>query len=451
MKCPGSQSTLVAGFAFVVLTACGGSSFQETGGAAGSSGSGGTGATGNAPAGDSCTDGRKNGDESDVDCGGACGACASGADCSSASDCASGLCFDSGCSPGDAPLLGEGQFLTYQPTFADLPPNLRTVADQNWQTAMDRGMRIARTMHDWAELEPIEGVYDLSGLEAALDEFQSEGLKTFVTIPIVDSLDAVVPDDLKHPTDEGLLAEGLAYDDPEIVARFERLLDQVVPLLIEKDAFALSINNEPDAILEDSFDQHDALVRLSESARDHVRELDARLPVASTVTFGGLSMDNPLAVGLLEVSDILAVNWYCSSFEDSSVNPIEESIAELDSIVEVAGPRKVFFQELGCPSGFGDGTTSSLGASEAAQHDWFVAVLADLEGRPEVRGAAQFQMLDMAPEIWALYEDALGGLGFPPDTIAAIEESFVTLGMVRYSDGKPKPSWNAFLDALSAR
>ena len=40
----------------------------------------------------SCTDGMRNGDESDVDCGGSCDACGDDARCSADSDCASRVC-----------------------------------------------------------------------------------------------------------------------------------------------------------------------------------------------------------------------------------------------------------------------------------------------------------------------------------------------------------------------
>jgi hypothetical protein len=45
----------------------------------------------------SCTDGVKNGDESDVDCGGDCSPCQLGKDCRAHSDCASVHCINAKC------------------------------------------------------------------------------------------------------------------------------------------------------------------------------------------------------------------------------------------------------------------------------------------------------------------------------------------------------------------
>lgn len=47
--------------------------------------------------GETCTDGRKNGPEGDVDCGGDCRACRHGRACTHAIHCASGLCAEGAC------------------------------------------------------------------------------------------------------------------------------------------------------------------------------------------------------------------------------------------------------------------------------------------------------------------------------------------------------------------
>lgn len=52
-----------------------------------------------------CLDGLHNGGESDVDCGGACGACGDGDDCALSSDCLSGVCASGSCQP---PSCGDG-------------------------------------------------------------------------------------------------------------------------------------------------------------------------------------------------------------------------------------------------------------------------------------------------------------------------------------------------------
>ncbi len=47
----------------------------------------------------SCTDGTKNADETDVDCGGSCGACVAGRSCAVDDDCGDGTCFAGTCAP----------------------------------------------------------------------------------------------------------------------------------------------------------------------------------------------------------------------------------------------------------------------------------------------------------------------------------------------------------------
>ncbi|MFT3773497.1 MAG: SUMF1/EgtB/PvdO family nonheme iron enzyme [Minicystis sp.] len=58
----------------------------------------------------SCSDGKKNGGETDVDCGGACPSkCAAGGACSTAGDCASGACTDGECQASPGPSCSDGE------------------------------------------------------------------------------------------------------------------------------------------------------------------------------------------------------------------------------------------------------------------------------------------------------------------------------------------------------
>jgi hypothetical protein len=52
-----------------------------------------------------CTDAARNGDETDVDCGGSCPVCDDGQGCAVAEDCSSGVCEDETC---QAPSCGDG-------------------------------------------------------------------------------------------------------------------------------------------------------------------------------------------------------------------------------------------------------------------------------------------------------------------------------------------------------
>jgi hypothetical protein len=74
----------------------GGSVGGASGSGGGVAGSGGT-ATGGSAGQGGCSNGKQDGNESDVDCGGACKLCADGKSCSSGSDCASSFCVDGVC------------------------------------------------------------------------------------------------------------------------------------------------------------------------------------------------------------------------------------------------------------------------------------------------------------------------------------------------------------------
>jgi hypothetical protein len=90
--------------ALLVITACASGNTDEVAGArSANGGSGSTLGTGPAPGivdgsiGSACDDGIRNGSESDVDCGGSCAACDNGEDCDHDGDCSSGSCSAGAC------------------------------------------------------------------------------------------------------------------------------------------------------------------------------------------------------------------------------------------------------------------------------------------------------------------------------------------------------------------
>ncbi len=87
------------------VTDDGGTGGSSTGGSGGSGGSttGGAGGGSGDAATSTCADGKKNGDETDQDCGGACGPCGNGKGCQTGSDCSSKVCDNAQktCSPPD--------------------------------------------------------------------------------------------------------------------------------------------------------------------------------------------------------------------------------------------------------------------------------------------------------------------------------------------------------------
>ena len=77
----------------------------------------------------SCSDQTRNGDESDVDCGGSCTPCSLAAVCGTSLDCASGVCVSSHCS---SPTVPCGAFAGCT-NFTDLtaPSAIRTIQFPN--------------------------------------------------------------------------------------------------------------------------------------------------------------------------------------------------------------------------------------------------------------------------------------------------------------------------------
>jgi hypothetical protein len=137
-----------------------------------------------------CNDNIKNGDETDVDCGGSCGPCAVGLGCAVPGDCASGTCVGGTCGCGNGPDVvfseiqsrgvkgGADEFIElYNPTANDI------TLDNTWTIdgrAHDKAMYSAR----WTgtgKVIPAHGHFLLVGTKYSLSPAGDEPLTNGVT------------------------------------------------------------------------------------------------------------------------------------------------------------------------------------------------------------------------------------------------------------------------------
>lgn len=362
---------------------------------------------------------------------------------------------DPGPTAADLPLLPDGNHLGMTVAYEPLPAGTEAAVNARRQDALAAGMRVGRVHVSWAELEPQPQQYDLAELRERLDLLQRDGLAAFVLVETIDSEGYSLPADLMDPDDGSKLADGRAFADPLILARLHKLLDRIVPEMVSRKAWLLSVGNEPDNMLDDLGDDSPAgiaywnnVVGFTRSARDHVRRLEPRLPVTMTLTQRGLEVGRTLYGPLIDVVDVAAFNYYCQDrnwiVQDASV--VRGEIAQM---VGLAGGRNVVLQEVGCPSGYTDRASVVRGTAEAQQR-FLVAVANELRREKRLRAAFWFTMVDWSPELTRTFVTPIRDSGFP-GLAAKYEETLRTWGLVRYEDGAPRPAWGAFLEGLAAR
>ena len=107
--------------------------------------------------------------------------------------------------------------------------------------AQSLGMEVTSLSLQWDELEPRPGNNGTAPnwLEIANDFFPTQAMSTSFMIGPIDTNNLRLPADLKDK----------AFDDPEVIERFERLLDYVFEQIPELELSSLAIGNEIDGYL----------------------------------------------------------------------------------------------------------------------------------------------------------------------------------------------------------
>ncbi|MCJ7676536.1 MAG: hypothetical protein MUO35_02290, partial [Anaerolineales bacterium] len=113
--------------------------------------------------------------------------------------------------------------------------------DQAFQLARQAGMQFTSLSLAWDDLEPRPGEFapDPNFLAIANLYYPAQHIPLALTITPIDTNRTRLPADL----------QARAFDDPEVIARFERLLDYVFMQIPDVELAVLAIGNEVDATL----------------------------------------------------------------------------------------------------------------------------------------------------------------------------------------------------------
>lgn len=342
------------------------------------------------------------------------------------------------------PLLGPafmlGTTLYGGADLTTLGPRERALLD----TSTARGLTGFTYYVDWANLEPEPGRYTLEEFATTLDNLQQSGIRPYVNITVGDIENYNLPDGLSDG--QGGLADGVSLDDPAVIERFGRLLDQVVPILLSHDGFLLGVGNEVDVRFDESHpEERPAYARFVEAARERVRAIDPRLAIGVALTKQAILNDSPTVRELQAVTDVIPFN-YAPIDPNFFVLEPEAINEDFQSVVSAHGDGPIVIQELTCPS------PVTMGASPAWQQSCFERLFEEIGATPQVRFASVFTFQDFDAETCDLVRDLFFGdeLDDLPDDVAErLTDYLCFLGVVT-PDGTPKPAWDTVLDAAES-
>ncbi|HEB86780.1 MAG TPA: hypothetical protein ENI68_07180 [Gammaproteobacteria bacterium] len=354
---------------------------------------------------------------------------------------------------GNMPLLPAGSHLGMVVSFEPVPRSIRGKVNQELSTAYSKGMKITRVMADWADLEPRPGKYDLGDLREALEENSGKGLYTFVTISVLDSEGMVAPEFLMDEDDPGHLKDGKRFNDKEIVEQFSAMLEHIVPLMVSNRVFAVALSNEPQAYLESHPGNLADFVDFIRAGRDRIHAIEPRLAV--TVVNVGRIMntplgDDPMVADLVAVSDVVTFNYgpFTNNPEEIAIDNPQRIPQDFRELAAAADGRQIILHELHCPSGYRSGK-SPMNTSLTRQSECLRTSLDSMMQMPQFRAMYFASMLDWSPNLVSMFTDPLRAeTSVPRLYVDQFAEWYATMGLVWYSDGTPKPAWNAFLEGL---
>jgi hypothetical protein len=308
--------------------------------------------------------------------------------------------------------------------------------DHGAQLALAQGLGVtgvALTM-PWSYLEPDDGLRDVSYLQFGLDYYRARDLDVVLSIPTLDTVALLLPEDLRAAIEAGTLV----LDDAAVIARLEALLDDVLAAAGDELAY-LVLANEIDIHLASKPQAYwDAFAAFFAAGVAHVHAARPALPVGLSVTFTGIASGDARLAALARAGDVVFATYYeAGNFGTTDDRPLA---AHLDDMVAFADGRPLVLKELGYATG------AALGGSEDGQAAfWDEAFAAWDDHAAAVPLVMVSRMFDGAR---ADCEAQAASYGLPGDE--AFIQFLCTLGLRRLDD-TAKPAWGTLAAAAAAR
>lgn len=276
----------------------------------------------------------------------------------------------------------------------------------------------------WSELEPSAGQYALDDLSGDLNyRTMTYNQIEFLSLQVLNTTTKETPADLLQ----------VAFDAPEMIDRFQKLFDALLPRLNTRVQY-LSIGNEVDAYLSAHPDEWKTYKQFYEAALAYVHQTAPWIKVGVTTTFGGTEPNFAEIADLNAMSDVYIMTYYPLK-ADFSVRTPDAPLTDFPQMVKWAADKPLILQEVGYPA------AESLGSSEASQAEFvrnvFKAWEADAAHIPFL---SYFLLGDFSND---MCNDFLKYYGLPDQQY--FHDFLCTLGLLKV-DGTPRQGWQTFMD-----
>lgn len=288
--------------------------------------------------------------------------------------------------------------------------------------AQSVGVKVIELPTAWDDIESNPGQYASSWLPVANQYYPKAGIKIAISLNPIDTNNLRLPKDLKNKS----------FNDPEVVERYKSFVDFAANQLADSDIFFVAIGNEIDAYLGNSDKRWQEYTEFFSSVAPYVRTKFPKAVIGSKITYDAIVNLNEKVNPLISHSDVVLTTYYPFKSGKFIVRDPVTVHEDFQRIKELYSDKKIYFAEIGYPSG------EINGSSEAKQAEFIHETFAAWDTYTTKIPFLNFQwMHDSSPEAVANWQKYYGlkDKGFA---------SFLgTLGLRTY-DGKDKQSFIQF-------
>ncbi len=255
--------------------------------------------------------------------------------------------------------------------------------DASITTALDAGAEALSLSLFWDDLETAPGEYNPNPnwLAIANAYYPARGIAVDLVINPIDTNQNRLPDDLQdHP-----------LDDPEVIERFNNLLDYVFTQIPDLDIAAFSIGNEIDGYLGTDAKKWKEYTAFYAATSAYARTLRSDLVIGTKGMFDGITGDSAAYFQTInEYSDAIFVTYYPlnSDFTVREPSTVHEDFAK---VVALYPDKELYFLELGYPS------SEKCDSSEAEQAEFITETFRAWDTHAEQIKAINFVWLNEIP------------------------------------------------------
>ncbi len=297
---------------------------------------------------------------------------------------------------------------------------------ESFELAQGLGVQVVELPLAWDDIETAPREYHNEYLDIANVFYPPNNMQISLSINPIDTNNLRLPSDLI----------GKDLDDPEVIERYNKLIDYVFSRTPDVDLVSVSIGNEIDGYLGNDQDKWDQYNRFFKETSAHARSKRPGVNVGTKIMFEGIMGNNARAIN--QHSDIVLVTYYPLNADFRVQDPAVVH-RDLDEITSVYSNRTIYFAEAGYPS------SSYLGSSEEKQSQFITEMFSAWDDH-----SAQVAFINL---IWL--HDISGSevnryTGYYSLSSRGFSEYLGTLGLRTY-DGEDKQAFATLQREAAAR